>query len=113
FTAQVVTGILHVWRDLGVLAPDVDLPELTHRPLLADDHNVHYLNASTSGLFIPTVKHWASVKTGELLGSIVSPFQGAVLSEVHSPVDAILFTLREYPLVYEGSLMARLMEVKP
>jgi hypothetical protein len=25
-------------------------------------------------------------------------------------VDGVLFTLREYPLVYEGSLMARLME---
>jgi hypothetical protein len=24
-------------------------------------------------------------------------------------VDGILFTLREYPLVYEGSLMARIM----
>jgi hypothetical protein len=25
----------------------------------------------------------------------------------------LLFTLREYPLVYEGSLLARLMEVAP
>ena len=44
-----------------------------------------------------------------LLGTIVSPFSGDVLSEVRSPVDGILFTLREYPLVYEGSLMARVM----
>jgi hypothetical protein len=28
-------------------------------------------------------------------------------------VDGILFTLREYPIVYEGSLMARIMAVKP
>jgi len=26
-------------------------------------------------------------------------------------VDGVLFTLREYPLVYEGSLLARIMEV--
>jgi predicted deacylase len=31
------------------------------------------------------------------------------LSEVRSPVHGILFTLREYPLVYEGLLMARIM----
>ncbi len=111
FTEQVVTGILHVWRDLGVLASDLQLPPLTHWPLLADDNNVHYLNADTSGLFVPNVEHWTSVKKDQVLGSIVSPFQGKVLSEVRSPVDAVLFTLREYPLVYEGSLMARLMEL--
>ena len=31
-------------------------------------------------------------------------------AEVRSPVDGVLFTLREYPIVYEGSLMARIME---
>ena len=45
----------------------------------------------------------------DVLGRIVSPFEGTVLSEVRSPVDGMLFTLREYPLVYEGSLMARLV----
>jgi predicted deacylase len=70
---------------------------------------VHYLNAETSGLFVPSVEHWQSVKKGERLGDIVSPFHGKVLSEIRSPVDGLLFTLREYPLVYEGSLMARIM----
>jgi len=113
FTEQLVTGILHVWRDLGVLAQDLELPELSHAPLLADGSNVHYLNADTSGLFVPAVNHWTSVSQGQMLGRIVSPFQGGTLSEVRSPCNGILFTLREYPLVYEGSLMARLMEVKP
>lgn len=112
YTEQVVTGILHAWRDMGVFAADVEIPSLTHVPLIADDSNVHYLNADRSGLFIPTVEHWTSVKEGDLLGKIVSSFRGKTLSEVRSPVSGILFTLREYPLVYEGSLMARLMEVK-
>jgi predicted deacylase len=46
------------------------------------------------------------------LGAIVSPFAGEQLSDVRSPVDGVLFTLREYPLVYEGSLMARIVEEK-
>jgi predicted deacylase len=52
------------------------------------------------------------VHRGQLLGTIVSPFCGDVLSDVRSPVDGVLFTLREYPLVYEGSLMARVMARK-
>lgn len=112
YTEQVVTGILHVWQDLGVLSLNIDLPALSHVPWLADDTNVHYLNADTSGLFIPSVDHWTSVQVGQILGRIVSPYQGELLSEVRCPVKGILFTLREYPLVYEGSLMARLMEMK-
>jgi hypothetical protein len=109
YTDQLVAGILHLWRRLGVLADGVTLPTVTHRPLVADDNNVHYLNATTSGLFIPEVDHWIGVARGQLLGRIVSPHGAAVLSEVRSPVDGVLFTLREYPVVYEGSLMARVM----
>jgi uncharacterized protein len=110
---QLVTGILAVWKELGVIAPEVHLAPQVHHPLIADDSNVHYLNAQTSGMFVPSASHWTDVHKGELLGTVVSPFVGVVLSEVRSPVDGILFTLREYPIVYEGSLMARIMAVKP
>jgi len=111
FTAQLVTGILHTWRSLGVLAADVELPPTEHTPLVADDGNVRYLNADTSGLFIPDIQHWTAVEKDQLLGHIVSPYRGERLSDVRSPARGILFTLREYPLVYEGSLMARVLDV--
>jgi predicted deacylase len=109
FAEQVVTGILHVWRELGVLDPALELEAAEHEPLVADDGNVIYLNAETSGMFVATVEHWKEVRRGDLLGRIVSPLRGDVLSEVRSPVQGVLFTLREYPLVYEGSLLARIM----
>jgi len=109
---QLLTGILTVCKELGVLRSDVSIPEPSHTALIADDSNVHFLNAQTSGMFIPVTAHWTDVHRGDLLGTIVSPFRGNVLSEVRSPVDGILFTLREYPLVYEGSLMARVMARK-
>lgn len=112
YCEQLVAGILAAWRQMGVLAPDVELAATTHTPLIADDSNVHYLNAQTSGMFVPTASHWTDVHRGELLGTIVSPFSGDILSDVRAPVDGVLFTLREYPLVYEGSLMARVMARK-
>lgn len=110
YADQLVTGILSVWRSLGVFDPDLALPPLTHKPMLADDTNVHYLNADHSGFFVPDIDHWMTVRKDELLGRIVSPHHGQVLAEVRSPCDGVLFTLREYPLVYEGSLMARIFE---
>jgi uncharacterized protein len=109
FTEQLLVGIVNVWRSLGVVAPDLELPPISHTPLVADDSNVHYLNAATSGLFIPDIEHWMTVRRGQTLGRIVSPLHGGTLAAVQSPVDGILFTLREYPAVYEGSLMARIM----
>jgi predicted deacylase len=115
FAEQLATGILHAARELGALDPALELEPLEHRPVVADDGNVLYLNAATSGLFVPAAAHWNAVRRGELLGRIVSPLEGAPLAEVRSPVDGLLFTLREYPLVYEGSLLARIMraEVAP
>jgi hypothetical protein len=111
FAEQVTTGILHLARALGVLSGDLELEPTVHAPLVAGDDNVHYLNAETSGMFVPSVEHWIAVRRGDLLGRIVSPLRGEPRSEVRSPCDGVLFTLREYPLVYEGSLLARLMEV--
>ena len=110
YAEQVVLGILHAWRKLGVLSPDVELEPATHAPLVAHDGNVHYLNAEVSGMFVPSTAHWMKVERGSLLGRIVSPLRGEVLEDVVSPVDGVVFTLREYPLVYEGSLLARIME---
>lgn len=110
FTDQLVAGILRAWQKLGVIDAAAALPVCTHRPMIADDHNVHYLNAETSGLFVATVPKLNGVKKGEMLGKIVSAFKGEILSTVKSPVDGFLFTLREHPIVYEGSLMARIME---
>ena len=109
FAEQVVTGILNVWQRVGALAPDLELEPATHAPAIADDGNVHYLNAEVSGIFVPTTEHWMAVGRDELLGRIVSALSGEVLAEVRSPVDGVVFTLREYPLVYEGSLLARIM----
>jgi predicted deacylase len=110
YADQVVIGMLHAWQKLGVLAPDLELEPVTHSPLIAHDGNVHYLNAEVSGMFVPSTGHWMAVERGRVLGRIVSPLRGEILEEVRSPVNGLLFTLREYPLVYEGSLLARIME---
>lgn len=113
FTEQVLVGLLHTWRRLGVLDPRLELPPLLHTPLVADDTNVIYLNAEASGLFVPESGHWAGVAAGQRLGRIVSPHHGRTLSEVASPRDGVVFTLREFPLVQEGSLLARIVTASP
>jgi len=108
FTEQLLTGILAVWRQLGVLAPELELPAPIQQAIIADD-NIHYLNAETSGLFVPAVANGSLMAAGQPVGHIVSPFEAATLAEVCAPANGLLFTLREYPLVYEGSLLGRIV----
>lgn len=104
---QMVDGIFNLMKKLWIWsgdAPAVRKPILSKNP---DD--VSYLNASVGGLFIPCVQHWEKLQKEELIGQIIDPLSGKVLDEVRSPVDGILFTIREYPIVDEGSLIGRLL----
>jgi hypothetical protein len=71
---------------------------------------VHFINASHAGVFIPTLEHNIPVLHGEKIGEIINPLNGIVLESLLSPCDGLLFTIREYPVVYEGSLLARILE---
>ncbi|WP_268821424.1 hypothetical protein [Oscillibacter valericigenes] len=40
---------------------------------------------------------------------MVDPLTGETCETLKSPASGLLFTLREYPVVYEGSLIARIL----
>lgn len=104
---QLVDGIFRLMHKLGIWkgeAPKVRKPIISRNP---DD--VCYLNASVGGVFIPEARHWVELKKGDIIGKIVDPLCGRVLDEVTAPIDGILFTIRDYPIVDEGSLMGRLL----
>lgn len=69
---------------------------------------VTFLNAECSGVFLTDMRTGTDVSVGQSIGQIVNPLTGEVLSDVKSPVNGFLFTIRAYPIVYEGSLMARI-----
>ena len=63
-----------------------------------------------SGFFADGVPILANrrVEAGQVIGQIISPLTGEVLQEVRAPHRGILFTIRAYPIIYEGSLLARI-----
>ena len=51
------------------------------------------------------------VQKGDIVGNIVNPLTAEVVDEIKSPCNGLIFTLREYPVVDEGSLIARILEM--
>ena len=46
---------------------------------------------------------------GQVVGIVADPLTGHVREKLRSPMNGLLFTLREYPVVYSGSLIARVL----
>lgn len=105
---QLTDGIFNLMKKLGIWTGDtgcVRTPMISSNP---DD--VAYLNAPVGGIFLPDVRHGAEMKKGDCIGHIIHPLSGEILNEVISPADGILFTIREYPVVDEGSLIGRILQ---
>ena len=77
-------------------------------PIYSEYGDVSYVNAVDCGFFVPSIEHCQSVEIGTKIGDIVDPLSGNIKASVTSPSRGILFSLREYPIVYEGSLLARI-----
>ena len=104
---QLVTGILNMLHQMGIWHGEVETT-LQHRPLVSVGKEVEFINAAASGVFLTENKNDTVVDEGEELGCIVSSLTGEVLHRILSPVKGYLFTIRAYPIVYEGSLIARI-----
>lgn len=106
---QLTDGLMNLMKYLGIWKGEVSQ---VREPIISKDEKVSFLNANESGVFLPSAKHWTRLKKGEVVGKIIDPLTGSVLEEFKSPVDGLLFTIREYPVVYEGSLIARILGEK-
>lgn len=102
---QLTEGILNLMRSEGMWDGET---HCTHTPLISRDE-VAFLNAGAAGIFMAEAQHSGKVKKGQLLGVIADPLTGDINEHITAPADGLLFTLREYPVVYPGSLLARIV----
>ena len=102
---NLIDGIFNMLKHLGMWSGQ-SVDEVK-KPILSEADAVSFINAEKSGIFITDTHKNRDVKKGECIGQIVSSLTGEILEDVLSPVDGLMFTLRAYPVVYEGSLLAR------
>lgn len=107
YCGQLITGILNLMKEMGIW--DGDIFGQVHDPIISIDKKVGFLNAETSGIFVPAVEHGVVVDEGAHIGDIISPLTGEVQNRVEACIAGKVFTIREYPVVYEGSLLARIL----
>lgn len=106
---RLVKGIQNLMYHMGIWSePPASNDWKAESVICQGSGSVEFLNAPTSGLFITEKHNNMRVKKGECIGQIIAPLTGTVLCNITSPCDGLLFTIRAYPIVYEGSLIARI-----
>lgn len=108
---ELADGVLNLLVVLGVLPEDA-LPfhwAAIQRPLVAGDEDVVRVHAERGGLFLPGGTGWVELEEGDPVGEVVDPTGGDTLEVVRAPVAGRILACREQPVVYPGSLVARMV----
>jgi len=106
FGNQVADGIFNLMKEVGIWSGDV---KQTQFPVVSTDGEVEFIRAEKEGVFLPCIAHNHYVHKGDLIGQIINSYTGQIKQEIRAKKDGLIFTLREYPMVYEGALLARIL----
>jgi predicted deacylase len=106
YCVRLINGIINLLSSLGMWNGYV---KQVRTPVVSKDHSVSFINSDAAGVFIPRAEHSDRVAKGEEIGRVYDPLTGNIVEKALSPCDGLLFTLREYPVVFGGSLLARIL----
>lgn len=103
---QLVDGILNLMKEMGIWSGET---RRVKTPIISSDRAVGYINSDHPGIYLPKVEIFQDVEEGDVIGLVVDPLTGSVLEEARAPIAGKVFTIREYPVVYSGSLLNRIL----
>ena len=109
YCKKVIDGIFQMMKELEVFEGEVSP---TKKTVTVKKNDVEVIHCNTSGIFIPKIQIGSFLRENQVLGCIVRPILGAELEEVKSSCDGMIFSLREYPAVCEGELLARICKAE-
>ena len=103
---QLVDGILYLMKEMGIWEGETIIPR---EPLVTNDAEMTFINADSSGIFIPEVTVSTFVRKGTRIGTVVDVITGSQEQIITAPRDGVICAMREYPAIEEGSLLARIV----
>ena len=107
---QLTEGVFSLMAEMGIWTGPRTKPR---KPLFSrDSADVEFLNAPVSGVFIQHMEHNSYAEKGAVIGEIVDPLEGKSLKLIKAPCTGVIFTLRDFPMVDEGSLIGRMLHEK-
>lgn len=105
YCKQLFEGVLNLLKEVGIWQGDT---KEVKAPIVSKEGEVTFISALESGLFVPNIENLGKISIGSHIGDVIEPIEGRILQHLESPVDGIIFTIREHPVVYKGALLCRI-----
>jgi predicted deacylase len=109
FGNQIVDGIFKLMSEMGIWTGPVPA---TQMPVISSDGEVEFIRSNRAGIFLPSTSHNHYIIPGQVIGILVNPYTGETCEEIRAKKGGLIFSLRVNPMVYEGSLIARVLNEK-
>jgi uncharacterized protein len=107
FSNRILLGMLNLLNHVGVLVTN-EPPTPVNYPIIVQPSQVIPIHSKYAGFFVGHTDIKKNISKGELIGIVVSAKNDQTLQEVTASESGFLFTIREQPLVYPGSLLGRI-----
>ena len=107
YCQQLFDGIFNLLKELGMWSGETTP---VREPIVSEGREVGFVNSDAAGIFVPCVSFGEAVEKGNHIGDVVDPLSSKTVEKVDAVCDGMIFTLREYPVVYGGSLLARILQ---
>ena len=107
YCKQLFDGIFNLLKELGMWSGET---APVREPIVSEGREVGFVNSDAAGIFVPRVSFGETVEKGDHIGDVVDPLSSKIVEKVDAVCDGMIFTLREYPVVYGGSLLARILQ---
>ena len=107
YCKQLFDGIFYLLKELGMWSGETTP---VREPIVSEGREVGFVNSDAAGIFVPCVSFGEAVEKGNHIGDVVDPLSSKTVEKVDAVCDGMIFTLREYPVVYGGSLLARILQ---
>ena len=102
-----VSAILRFLSSVGVIEHAVSTPG--YSSAVINEDNLVTVTAHHAGIYVRNSRPGDSVKAGDILATILHPYDGRVLEEVRSPQDGVVFFSHHRPLVLQNALLYRII----
>lgn len=102
---QAVSAVLRFLTRMGILR------YTSHSGYIASvvvEQDLTSVCSDNAGIYRRYFKPGDEVKRGEVLADVISPDDGSVISQIHSPTEGTIFFACGQPLIMEGTLLYRI-----
>lgn len=106
YGVQLLEGVLNLMKQTGMWSGET---KPVRKSVISRNDEVGFVNSDAAGIFVPLAEFGSTVKKGDCIGQVIDPLEGKVSANINAVCDGMIFTLREYPIVYGGSLLARIL----